>query len=173
MSRLGASSVKAFHYKVRDQTPGGSYSPHQSGPAIRPHVDVTSTFAPILFSWTHPELYKDVIVQKRRWHMLNAWRPLKTVRRDPLALADARSVSVDDYLTILQPERGPDVNSWFLQKRSGQSWWYMAEQTPEDLLLFVQHDSEGGPVVPHSSFSLPTSSDKPRESIEVRMVVVY
>ncbi|CAN8105966.1 unnamed protein product [Discula destructiva] len=171
--QLGASSVKAFHHKYRDQKPGGPYGPNHGGPAKRPHVDVTSTFAPILFSWIHPELYKDVIAHKRRWHMLTVWRPLKTVRRDPLALLDATSVGLDDFLTIQQPDRGPEVTSWFLQKSSGHRWWYMAEQTPEELLLFLQHDSEGGPVVPHASISLPTSSEEARESIEVRVVVVY
>lgn len=134
---------------------------------------MTSKFAPILFSGVQPGLHSDAVKDGRRWCMLNAWRPLRTVKRDPLAVADKASVGLDDHLTVPQPERGPDVNSWFLQKRSGHRWWYMEEQTPEDLLLFLQYDSDGGPVVPHTALSLPKSSGEARESIEVRMVVVF
>lgn len=136
---------------------------------------MTSTFAPILFGGVQPDLKTAAVEGQKRWYMLNTWQPLKTVQRDPLALADKASVRPEDRLSVPQPERGADVSSWFLQKSSGHRWWYMREQTPDDLLLFLQYDSEGGPVVPHTAFSLPGTSadDPPRESIEVRMVVVF
>lgn len=149
-----------------------------SGPALRPHVDITSTFGPTLFRYQGQELYKDVTENHKHWQIVNAWRPLKTIRKDPLVVADATSVAWEDYLVIPQPEAGPGVEGWFLQKptqaANEHSWWYLSEQTPEEVLLFRQYDSQGDPVVPHTAISFPGPvREEARESIEVRMFVVY
>lgn len=174
-TRLGASSVKAYSQIVRNQKyEGGAYSTEYKGPATRPHIDISADFAPKLFSGVNPEAYKDATENNKRWCLVNAWRPLKTVQRDPLAVCDRTTVRAEELLRVAQPDRGPDTASWFLQKGSGgHGWWYMSGQTPEDLLLFMQHDSDGGMVVPHASFSLPAQPDEARESIEVRLIAVF
>lgn len=172
--------MKAFHWKVRNATyePGMEYTRLHACPARRPHVDVTSNFAPILFNWDCPELYKDAIENKKYWKMLNIWRPLRTIRRNPVVVANTASVSWDDYLIVPQPEVGPGVEGYWIQNPAGEEckydWWYMSAQTPEDVLLFLQHDSDGSQVIPHTSFALPGPvPEEARESIEVRLVVIY
>lgn len=165
--------MKVFNHKVRDKQYGGDYHLDYSGPAIIPHVDITSDFAPLMFRGLAPELHGETTDNNKRWLILNAWKPLKTVRSDPLAVADRSSVGAEDLLLVPDPKRGAEVSSWFLQKGSGHNWWYMREQTPEDVLFFLQYDSDGGPAVPHTAFSLPDTADDTRESIEVRMIAVF
>ncbi|KAF6807770.1 hypothetical protein CSOJ01_07972 [Colletotrichum sojae] len=179
---LGASEVRAFHHVVRN-TPyedGMPYTRKHRCPARRPHVDVTGAFAPILMSWDCPDMHADVHVRSpgKRWQMVNAWRPLGTVRRNPVTVASTASMAWEDYLVVPQPEVGPGVEGYWLQSPRDEGrrheWWYMAEQTPEEVLLFLQHDSAGEQVVAHTSFSLPGPvPPEPRESIEVRLFVVY
>ncbi|GJC86159.1 gibberellin cluster GA4 desaturase [Colletotrichum liriopes] len=178
--RLGASEVKAFHHVVRNVTyeEGMAYTRKHRCPARRPHVDVTNKFAPILMSWDCPEMHADVHTNGKHWQMVNAWRPLKTVRKNPVTVANTASMAWDDYLIVPQPEVGPGVEGFWLQtpQDAGRrhDWWYMADQTPEEVLLFLQHDSKGAQVVAHTSFTLPGPMPKePRESIEVRLFVVY
>ncbi|KAI8240261.1 hypothetical protein K4K55_001014 [Colletotrichum sp. SAR 10_96] len=173
--QLGASEVKAFHHVVRNVTyeNGMAYTRKHRCPARRPHVDVTDKFAPILMSWDCPDMHADVHANGKHWQMVNAWRPLKTVRKNPVTVADTASMAWEDYLTVPQPEVGPGVEGFWLQRPQDadrrHDWWYMADQTPEEVLLFLQHDSEGAQVVAHTSFAQPGPVPKePRESIEVR-----
>lgn len=177
--QTGASEVRAYHHVVRN-TPyedGMVYTRTHRCPARRPHVDVTPKFSPILFNWDCPDMYEDATKNGKHWQMINAWRPLKTVRRSPVAVVDTRTVDWEDYLTIPQPEVGPGVEGFWLQrpqKGAQHKWWYMDSQTPEEVLLFLQNDTKGAQVVPHTSFSLPgPAPQEPRESIEVRLVLVY
>ncbi|TDZ14034.1 Gibberellin cluster GA4 desaturase [Colletotrichum spinosum] len=178
--QLCASQVKAFHHVVRNVTyeDGMVYTRKHRCPARRPHVDVTSRFAPTLMSWDCPDMHADVHANGKHWQMVNAWRPLKTVRKNPVTVAETGSMAWEDYLVVPQPEVGPGVEGYWLQRPQDaerqHKWWYMADQTPEDVLLFLQHDSEGAQVVAHTSFSLPGPAPaEPRESIEVRLFVVY
>ncbi|GKT47672.1 gibberellin cluster GA4 desaturase [Colletotrichum spaethianum] len=171
--QLGASEVKAFHHVVRNVSyeDGMAYTRKHRCPARRPHVDVTSEFAPILMSWDCPDMHADVHNNGKHWQMVNAWRPLRTVRKSPVAVANTASMAWKDYLIVPQPEVGPGVEGYWLQKPqdAGRShdWWFMADQTTEEVLLFLQHDSNGAQVVAHTSFTLPGQMPKePRESIE-------
>ncbi|KAF0327873.1 hypothetical protein GQ607_004703 [Colletotrichum asianum] len=152
-----------------------AYTRKHRCPARRPHVDVIDKFAPILMSWDCPDMHADVHANRKHWQMVNAWRPLKTVRKNPVTVADtASTLAWKDYLTVPQPEVGPGVEGFWLQRPQDadrrHDWWYMADQTPEEVLLFLQHDSEGAQVVAHTSFTQPGPVPKePRESIEVRL----
>ncbi|KAJ0339608.1 hypothetical protein KNSL1_011952 [Colletotrichum chrysophilum] len=159
---LGASEVKAFHHVVRNVTyeDGMAYNRKHRCPARRPHVDVTDKFAPILMSWDCPDMHADVHANGKHWQMVNAWRPLKTVRKNPVTVADTASMAWEDYLTVPQPEVGPGVEGFWLQRPQDadrrHDWWYMADQTPEEVLLFLQHDSEGY----HIRFNIENSCDR-------------
>ncbi|KAJ3952505.1 hypothetical protein N0V92_011056 [Colletotrichum tropicale] len=174
--QLGASEVKAFHHVVRNVTyeNGMAYTRKHRCPARRPHVDVTDKFAPILMSWDCPDMHADVHANGKHWQMVNAWRPLKTVRKNPVTVADTASMAWEDYLTVPQPEVGPGVEGFWLQRPQDvdrkHDWWYMADQTPEEVLLFLQHDSKGAQVVAHTSFTQPEPVPKePRENVHAEI----
>lgn len=104
--------------------------------------------------------------------MFNVWRPLKPVQRDPLAVADKTSVPLEDHISVVTAQ--PNITTFFTKNNKNHRWWYMKDQTPEDVLVFLQHDSQGGPVVPHAAFSLPEAPpSEPRQSIEARVIAVW
>jgi hypothetical protein len=53
-----------------------------------------------------------------RWAIMNVWRPIKTVSRDPLCLCDARSVSTNDLFPhmIILPSKGSSAYDSFLDE---------------------------------------------------------
>lgn len=173
--------MRAFHHIVRNTNyeDGMGYTRKHRCPARRPHVDVTSKFAPILLSWDCPDMHRDVHEGGgRHWQMVNAWRPLRTIRKNPVTVAHTASMAWEDYLVVPQPEVGPGTEGYWLQRPQdagrAHAWWFMSGQTPNDVLLFLQHDSQGAQVVGHTSFQLPGEVlPEPRESIEVRLFVVY
>jgi hypothetical protein len=131
---------------------------------------------------------------KGRVQIINVWRPIKTVQRDPLAVADASSVD-DGSLVIIEliyPNRkgetygvkyDPAHRSVVLYPWSKatalihNSWFYKSGLTPDEVLLIKCFDSKldgRARRVPHTAFEIPNTEDKEgRESIEVRALVFH
>ena len=107
--------------------------------------------------------------------MINVWRPLKEIKKDPLAVCDWTSVDTKDIV----PNRMIfQVGFWNefgkVNWNEKQQWYTLRSQTPAEPLLFKQFDSkwveEGGMTVPHSAFVDPNFVDEEaRESIEIKM----
>jgi hypothetical protein len=127
---------------------------------------------------------------KTRWGIVNIWRPIKTIRRDPLALCDSRTIQ-DEELAIVRstlPKKGQG-NGYYdtvskgdgfetLELRHGKDhqWWYVSELTPEEALVFKIFDSKKSVKgrSGHTSFVDPrTSQLATRESMELRSFVFY
>ncbi|KAJ9145432.1 GA4 desaturase [Pleurostoma richardsiae] len=125
-----------------------------------------------------------------RWALFSVWRPLKTVRRDPLALGDQRTFKSEDYVpvNIKTPCLGlPGVTETFEcesfvgRYSEGQEWFWVDEQTPDEVLVIGLFDSdvekEGGTAAGgtlHSSVELPgTEEEQARESLELRCLCVW
>ncbi|KAI4632561.1 uncharacterized protein J4E87_002035 [Alternaria ethzedia] len=104
--RTGASTVHVFNHVIRAHT-----SPSAKGiqdalgrwqdiPSGHPHVDYAgsaSALAGTLTELSFPPHINDLFKTSTRYAFLNCWRPLKTVRRDPLAVCDANTVPDADY----------------------------------------------------------------------------
>lgn len=116
-------------------------------------------------------------LSKVRFQIINVWRPIKTIYRDPLGIADANSVSDDDLVTI--PLIYPNRNGETYGVKAGEKhkWYYLHAQTPEEPLLIKCFDTKTdgrARRVPHTAFSNPAYVDSySRESIEVRTLVFY
>lgn len=124
---------------------------------------------------------------KGRVQIINVWRPIKTVKRDPLAVAHSQSVPEDDLvpLTIIYPHGNRTGQTLWVKYSEGQRWYYKWHQTPEEVLLIKCFDNRVGVQsaekeehrakrVPHSAFEIPgTEEEEARESIEVRCLVFY
>ncbi|KAN0098487.1 GA4 desaturase [Hyaloscypha variabilis] len=122
-----------------------------------------------------------------RWAMFSVWRPLKTVRRDPIALSDCRTFPKDDYVdfNVLFPSAGGGEShkeEVFLAYGSeGHAWHWISNQQPDEVLIIQLFDSEaeksglgvaGG--VMHSSVHIDgTEYEEARESVEVRCTVIW
>ncbi|KAH0845913.1 hypothetical protein AYO21_07012 [Fonsecaea monophora] len=125
-----------------------------------------------------------------RWALYSIWRPLKRVRRDPLALGDARTFLESDYVPVIvkTPNLGispdsketHDTESYLAHWSSGQKWYFISQQEPEEVLVISLFDSNrdketvaaGGTL--HSSVDLPgTENEEPRESLELRCLAIW
>ena len=123
----------------------------------------------------------------RRSALINVWRPIRGPVQDmPLALCDAQSASVDDFVEtdidhfaegdLSHPSHSGQIYS--VRYNPKHRWYYVADMRPEEMFVFKCYDSlENGVArfTPHTGFKNPDCPTEflPRESIEVRTVVVY
>ncbi|KAK4500146.1 hypothetical protein PRZ48_008332 [Zasmidium cellare] len=124
-----------------------------------------------------------------RYACYSVWRPLITVKRDPLAVCDWRTVDQDgiydaDYRNPADNEEGEFMNIIRIilpPKDDRQKWYYYSNQTPDDVLIIKVGDtaSDVDPTIasgsPHGSpimFGV-EDGDEPRQSIEVRVIAFW
>ena len=113
-----------------------------------------------------------------RVQIINVWRPIKTVERDPLAFANATSVPDTDLvpLGLIYPQRKGET--YGVRHNEAHRWHYRSRLTPEDVILIKCFDSKTdgrARRVPHSAFEDPDTKEgtPSRESIEVRALVFH
>lgn len=104
------------------------------------------------------------------------WRPIKTVLRDPFAVADARSVADEDLLpaSVIKPNGRSET--WTVKPNATHRWFYKYRQQPDEVLVIKCFDSDNSVArrVPHSAFKDKNHDEDPhRESVEVRALVIY
>lgn len=113
----------------------------------------------------------------RPFIVVNVWRPIKTIQRDPLALCDRRSV---DPSKDIIPDRRVisgqvfEFGSPVFNER--HQWYYLNEQQPDEPLMFQQLGSEPGSndAILHSAFVDSDHLDgPPRESIEMKCFAFF
>ncbi|RHZ54272.1 hypothetical protein CDV55_104666 [Aspergillus turcosus] len=180
--KFGASEVMIFNHRIRNvpySTQYGTDYNSYTGPVLRPHVDFAPVHAPMFIKRIRPQTYQEY--EGRRWQVINFWRPLSTVLRDPLAVADARTVPETDELVHVAYPGTPYETKSFLTMGGVEGmhrWYYYPEQKPDEVLAFKIYDSApkhaDARVVPHTSFRWLDVQDAPtRYSIEVRCFLAY
>ena len=109
---------------------------------------------------------------------MQVWRPIKPILKDPLAIADATTVSEADLVpaALIYPDRRGET--FAVKPNPAHRWYFKYAQRPDEVTLIKCFDSVDEPGVarrvPHSAFIDPAEEDKPsRESIEVRTLVFY
>ncbi|PWY70835.1 7alpha-cephem-methoxylase P8 chain related protein [Aspergillus sclerotioniger CBS 115572] len=114
---------------------------------------------------------------KSRYQIINVWRPIKTITRDPLAVADAHTVPDSDLIPtkLIYPDREGETCS--VKPNPDVKWYYRHRQGPDLVTLIKCFDSKTdgrARRVPHSAFVVPGTEGEPaRESIEVRVLVFH
>ena len=106
------------------------------------------------------------------------WRPLKTVCKDPIAVADAASVPDTDLVAaaIIHKETGHRLESWAIKPNPAHRWYFKYAQRPDEVLLIKCFDSDASVArrAPHCAVEDPDeTASECRESIEVRCLVFY
>jgi hypothetical protein len=105
------------------------------------------------------------------------WRPIKTITRDPLTLADAHSVPDSDLVPakLIYPDR--EGETYAVKPNAKHQWYFKYGQRPDEPLFIKCYDSvDDGRArrIPHTAFVDPEhENDAPRESIEARTLVFY
>ncbi|KAI0424837.1 hypothetical protein F5Y09DRAFT_353028 [Xylaria sp. FL1042] len=157
-------------------------------PAQYAHVNQSGMGALSLLRHNLPD--KAERLTKTRWRTVNLWRPIKTIRRDPLCYCDRRTVSDEDLVPVFAkpPSKEAGASPFYDTKHLGDrfqtlevranpkhKWYYLSEMRPDEALVFKCYDSKNPSEnrCCHSSFRLPQTFDEPRESMEMRFFVFY
>jgi hypothetical protein len=178
-SRTGATRIFIFDHTIRRQppaTPGTKPEETRTlrGPVQRVHIDQSYTAA--LSRVPHHLPSEADSLLKGRVQIINVWRPIKTVTRDPLTIAEASSVSEEDLVPtpLIYPTRKGET--FQVRFNSRQQWFYKDSLTPQEVLLIKCFDTKldgRARRVPHSAFVDPLGKGHVRESIEVRALVFH
>ncbi|RHZ46683.1 uncharacterized protein CDV56_104823 [Aspergillus thermomutatus] len=92
------ASFEEMQQKATTALPGSKLAGNVA-PARAVHIDQSTSGAhDILRDNLGPNEAEQF--QKTRWAIINAWRPLEPVRRDPLGLCDARTVREEDLVDV-------------------------------------------------------------------------
>ena len=145
------------------------------GPVQRVHIDQSYSAAKSRVPHHLPEEAEKLL--KGRYQIINVWRPIKPIFKDPLAVADASSVPEEDLVPIalIYPNRQGETYS--VRPNKEHKWYFLYGQTPKEVTLIKCFDSKTdgrARRVPHTAFANPETEDRePRESIEVRALVFH
>ncbi|KAM0820284.1 hypothetical protein AB5N19_06103 [Seiridium cardinale] len=176
----GASKIFIFDHTIRRPQPGTQDATPDGrqlrGPVQHVYIDQTYEAALGRVTFHLPNEAEKLV--KGRVQIINVWRPIKQVLRDPLALAQADSVSEEDLvpISLIYPTR---KGATFVVRYSERhKWFFKYGITPEEVILIKCFDSKTdgrARRVPHTAFVDPTAGDDvpARESIEVRALVFH
>ncbi|RKU41361.1 hypothetical protein DL546_002423 [Coniochaeta pulveracea] len=176
----GARVVHLFNHTVRRGPSNwhslGQNNASQRGPLHRVHIDQSSPGALMVLQKELPAEAQELA--KRRFQIINVWRPIKTIHKDPLAVADGKTVPDSDLIPAsILLKNGERKESFTVLPNPRHRWFYKYRQTPDEVMLIKCFDSdESVPArrAPHTAFADPDELDKEdRESIEVRTLVLY
>ncbi|KAL8722296.1 MAG: hypothetical protein Q9225_001201 [Loekoesia sp. 1 TL-2023] len=144
-------------------------------PAVHVHVDQSPAAA---LKRIQVQLHDDAMYLLRgRVRIINVWRPLIDAVKDwPLAVCDGSTVQRSDLVEADHIRQHYTGSTMYLMHGPQQKFYYMSEQSKDEVLIFKNFDSKRGveaPYAPHASFLHPNvgANATPRESIEVRAFV--
>ncbi|KAI0406923.1 hypothetical protein F4802DRAFT_595927 [Xylaria palmicola] len=156
-------------------------------PARHAHIDQSGKGARTILEDHLPNEAEKLT--QTRWGTVNLWRPIKTIRRDPLCFCDGRTISEEDLapMEVVKPPQG--TNSFYdsvikgdgfqtieVRANPKHKWYYLSDMSPEEAVVFKCYDSKNTSESRccHASFRLPgTVNEAPRESMEMRFFVFY
>uniref|UniRef100_A0A0B7JZR1 Amino acid permease/ SLC12A domain-containing protein n=1 Tax=Bionectria ochroleuca TaxID=29856 RepID=A0A0B7JZR1_BIOOC len=161
----GASRIFIFDHTIR-RNPAGSEKQGRNlrGPVQRVHIDQSYSAAKSRVPHHLPE-EADALL-RGRYQIINVWRPIRTIQRDPLAVAEAHSVLDTDLVGIplIYPTRSGET--YAVKHNEGHRWFYKSGLEPDEVILIKCFDSK--------TDGRARREDAPaRESIEVRALVFH
>ncbi|KAL0938282.1 uncharacterized protein CTRU02_204892 [Colletotrichum truncatum] len=171
----GASRLFVFDHTIRRPNPTAAHSDEERRPVKRAHID-QSEWAAMNQVTRHLGSDAQQLLQSR-FQVINVWRPIKTIYKDPLAVCDSHSVPDEDILPIklIYPDWVGEPCTILPNKN--HRWYFKNQQTPEEVMLIKCYDwkMDGrARRVPHAAFTDPDMVDRePRQSIEVRVLVFH
>ncbi|KAH7329630.1 hypothetical protein B0I35DRAFT_448654 [Stachybotrys elegans] len=174
----GARAVHIFNHKVRRGPTQwhhlGLKNLANRGPVTKTHVDQSYQGAERRLRWEFPNEADELV--KQRYQIINVWRPIQPIFKDPIAVADSRSVPDADLVGAEMTEDSFVGESWVVRHNPTHKWYYKSGMTPQDVLLIKCFDSDETVARRslHSAFEDPAyRAYESRQSIEVRCLVCY
>jgi hypothetical protein len=168
----GAERVHVFDHTLRSGSEDARNLRKIREPVRTVHNDYTE--------WSGPQRVRDLLPDEaetlltRRFAIIQVWRAINApIARDPLALTDARSLSINDFIAAERrfPDRVGEI--YMLRASDAHRWTYFPGMTRDEALVFKVYDSATDGRArwcAHTSFEDPTSPPNApaRESIELR-----
>ncbi len=173
----GAARVQVFDYNVRCRPMAREGINGAREPVKVAHNDYTLK--------SGPQRVRDLMgaeaeeLLKHRFVEINVWRPIRgPVEESPLAVCDAQSMSLSDFVPTDLKYRDRTGEIYSLKYSANHRWYYFPKMQRNEVLLLKCYDSaEDGRArfTAHTGFDDPTSPPEaaPRESIETRMLAFF
>lgn len=167
--------TRISHGKVPERR-GANEQKH--GQAYRVHVDQDNAAVAKQIRASYPPEEAEKLL-KKRVQIVNVWRPIRPIYRDPLGVADLQSQAPEDIISLKVFMKGGQTTTTLgCRANEGHRWYYKHGQQPDEPLLFLQFDSKiGGHCfgrVPHSAFKdMEYEDSEPRRSVEARVLAFY
>ena len=173
----GASRVVLFDHTLRSGDEAEREAKLVREPVLSAHNDYTE--------WSGPQRVRDIMgdkaeaLLKRRFAIVQVWRAInQPIESNPLAVADARSVTMDDLLVAERRYPGRIGQTYRLKYNPSHRWFYFPKMTRDEALVFKVYDSarDGrARFTPHTAFEDPaTAAGAPaRQSIEARALAFF
>lgn len=188
-SITGAKMVRAFHTNVRNADPTDK---KKEKPAYGVHCDYSTKTAMKLFD----DIASGENRSGGRFIIVNTWRSVDDkhpIMDDPLACADARSIiGPDDYVPKVWYQGASKNYNYGLDpsRRQYHRWYYFPKMVKEEVLVFLQYDSDPlsmarycfhsalpDPALPRAATKATGSKANPpipyRKSIETRLIAFF
>lgn len=179
-SVTGANRVHVFNHKVRR---GPTHWHHlgfdnlkNRGPVTRTHVDQSYAGAELRLRWEFGDEVEEILQLGKRYQIINVWRPIAPILKDPITVADARTVPDKDLVEADMTEDGFAGKQWVVKYSSKHKWYFKYGMGTGDVLLIKCFDSKKDVArrALHSAFEDGEyAGEEARQSVEVRCVVVY
>jgi len=184
-SLFKADHVQSYDYKVRKNSPMTleQFDPRDpllvEEAAVGAHVDISLDTVPSLLKRLLDQDQQNHFFQSGyRFRLINLWRSILPECEDrPLALCDYTSIDIKDLVPTdrVYPKALQEI--YHLKYNKQQQWFWLPNQRADEPFMFITYDSHSGSnarYCPHVSVENPLapSTAPPRESVEVRILVI-
>jgi hypothetical protein len=173
----GAKRVVVFDHTLRSADQATREEKQIGGPVRNAHNDYTE--------WSGPQRVRDLLpdeaeeLLKCRFAVVQTWRPInKPVQREPLAIADARSIGTKELVPSARVYPNRVGETYHMTFNPEHVWYYLPNMRRNEAIVFKTFDSaRDGRArwTAHCAFDDPTSPPDapPRESIEMRTLAFF
>jgi len=173
----GCERVLVFDHTIRtaDEEIIAKYGVRQPVKAV--HNDYTEKSAPQRVRDLLPP-NESAEILKRRYAIIQVWRPIKTIESQPLAICDGRSIPDTGFIMLQRRYSYRTAEVCHISYSSDHKWLYFPKMTPDEALIFKVFDTDpdaGIRFTAHSAFDDPDTptNANPRESIELRALALF
>jgi hypothetical protein len=176
-STSGAVRVAIFDHTLRSGDEAEREEKLIREPVLSAHNDYTEWSGPNRLREFLPEEAERLL--ERRFAIIQVWRAInQPIQSNPLAVADARSVAMEDLLVAERRYPHRVGQTYRLKFSPDHRWVYFPEMRRNEALVFKVFDSEKdgrARFTPHTSFNDPASpaGSPARQSIEVRAFAFF
>ena len=181
---LGASRVIVFNHIFRFRGPAratGECDLTHKNPVLYPHIDNNSRGAQLKLEevLSKEEASKAL---KKRWQIVNVWRPLgpHPVTNMPLTICDYSSIDTTKDIHVSEARTSHVSSEVYMVSRNAQDahrWYFLSDMRSDEMFVFKNYESnpDVAQFGAHTAFvnqQAPVTDGK-QKSIEIRCLVLY